>query len=466
MAQINPFQGPINYAVDVQSPFEAALGGFKVGQAGAEMQAQAQARDRKQQFQTGLSNFFKNPDRTYEELEQLLPFADKQQFDALTKVGEGMEQRKLDTEKRFAAQTLLALEADVPTARAMIQEKAEAQKDPNQKRAFEAILKTIDVDPAKAAQMLELTSAATFGKDWYQAITDVRKERRTEAKAPSELMESQAKAQEAVQKAANALLTAEDDIAKARAERLLKEAEANAKAVGARYADQTAKNKLLEQAAVLGLTKAQTGAALAQTRKLSAEASQAALKLEALKATGGTDPAANFEAEEKLRKEFQTRTKTYQEVNQTYQTLKASSNAKSGPGDIALITGFMKMLDPGSVVRETEFATARDTAGLYTRLENSLQKVNNGEFLKPAQRDEFVNLAGEYYKAAQKKADEDKKAIGAVVKNYKLNRENVFGPEDVGGGAGRGSVNPPRPPQASAPQPPQQPTQRNVTVEY
>jgi hypothetical protein len=177
MAQINPFQGPINYAVDVQSPFEAAIGGFKVGQAGAEMQAQAQAREQKQKFQTGLSDFFKKPDRTYEDLEQLLPFADKQQFDALTKVGEGMEKRKLDTEKRFSAQTLLALESNVPVAKTMLQERAEAEKDPNQKRAFEAILKTIDLDPKRAAQMLELTSAATFGKDWYDGVTAARSER-------------------------------------------------------------------------------------------------------------------------------------------------------------------------------------------------------------------------------------------------------------------------------------------------
>lgn len=466
MAQINPFQGPINYAVDVQSPFEAALGGFKVGQAGAEMQAQAQARERKQQFQTGLSDFFKKPDRTYEDLEKLLPFADKQQFDALTKVGEGMEKRKLDTEKRFAAQALLALEADVPVAKAMIQEKAEAQKDPNQKRAFEAILKTIDLDPTKAAQMLELTSAATFGKDWYDGVTAARGERRTAALAPSALEEAKAKANKAVQEATNAVLTAEDTIAKARAERLLKEAEADAKAVEARYADQMAKNNLLKQAADLGLTKAQTNQALATTSKLGKETQKIALELEGLKATGGVDPAKNFEAEEKLRKEFQTRTKNYQEVNQTYQTLKASADAKTGPGDIALITGFMKMLDPGSVVRETEFATARDTAGLYTRLENSLKKAENGQFLQPSQRQEFINLANEYYKSAQKKAGEDKKALGVVVKNYRLNPENVFGPEDVGGGAGRGFVNPTQPPQSSAPQPPGQPTQRNVTVEY
>ena len=238
MAQINPFQGPINYAVDVQSPFEAALGGFKVGQAGAEMQAQAQARERKQQFQTGLSNFFKNPERTYEELEQLLPFADKQQFDALTKVGEGMEKRKLDTEKRFAAQTLLALEADVPTARAMIQEKAEAQKDPNQKRAFEAILKTIDVDPKKAAEMLELTSAATFGKDWYQGVTDVRKERRAEAKAPSELTKAIADADKAVADATTAQATARNAEERAAADAAKATADANAAKVKAKYAEQ------------------------------------------------------------------------------------------------------------------------------------------------------------------------------------------------------------------------------------
>ena len=43
MAGINPFQAPINYAVDVQSPFEAVLSGFKIGAAGAEAQAKAQA---------------------------------------------------------------------------------------------------------------------------------------------------------------------------------------------------------------------------------------------------------------------------------------------------------------------------------------------------------------------------------------------------------------------------------------
>ena len=48
MATINPFQAPINYAVDVQSPFEAALGGFKLGAGVAEIEAAKQAREKAQ----------------------------------------------------------------------------------------------------------------------------------------------------------------------------------------------------------------------------------------------------------------------------------------------------------------------------------------------------------------------------------------------------------------------------------
>lgn len=237
MAQINPFQGPINYAVEVQSPFEAALGGFKVGQAGAEMQAQAQAREQRQQFQTGLKTFFDNPNRTYEDLEKLLPFADKQQFEALTKVGEGMDKRRLDTDKRVTAQTLIALEQNPSIAKTMLQERFEAETDPNQKRALGVLIETVDVDPKRAAQMIELTGAATFGKDWYSGITANRQERRTEAKAPAELQEAIAKADKAVADATTAQATATNAADKAKADADKAVADAQKAKVQAQYAE-------------------------------------------------------------------------------------------------------------------------------------------------------------------------------------------------------------------------------------
>ena len=222
-----------------------------------------------------------------------------------------------------------------------------------------------------------------------------------------------------------------DLLAQKKAEMLKAKTDADKSAVDAKFAEKFALADLKKKAADLGLTNAQTGSALAQTKKLGLETQKSALELEALKATGGLDPAKTFEQEEKLRKEYQGRTKVYGELSSTYQNIKSSSEAKNGPGDIALITGFMKMLDPGSVVRETEFATARDTAGLFENLKNQSQKLQSGQLfsLDSKQRQEYVNLAKQYLDSAQKKAGDDKKALGVVVKNYKLNAENVFGPE-------------------------------------
>jgi hypothetical protein len=269
------------------------------------------------------------------------------------------------------------------------------------------------------------------GKELLENVDKTLSTGREEAKAPSALLESRAKADKAVADAITAQATATNAAEKAAADAAKATADAQKAQVDAKFAEQITLADLKKKAADLGLTSAQTGSALAQTKKLGVETQKAALELEALKSTGGLDPAKTFEQEEKLRKEFQGRTKVYGELGTTYQNMKSSSEAKNGPGDIALITGFMKMLDPGSVVRETEFATARDTAGLYERLQNQATKLQSGQLfsLDSKQRQEYVNLAKQYLDSAQKKAGEDKKALGVVVKNYRLNPDNVFGPE-------------------------------------
>ena len=438
---INPLQQPINYAVDVQSPFQAALGGIQLGAGLEELDAARQkrametqqlqaAQEQQAQFRSGLNSFFAKPpeQRTFEELQPLLIGANKQQFDALKLVGEQMGQEKLGSSKRFTSQVLLALEANPTTAQTMLEERIAAETDPNQKRGFQTILDISKEDPAKAAQFVESLGAGTFGKDWYEGITAVRGERRTAAEAVPKLMEAKAKADKAVQDAANAVLTAEDDIAKARAQRLFEEAKAAKEQVDARYKEGEAKDAIKKRAADLGLTTAQTNQALATTRKLNTEIQKAALELQAIK-DGTGDPKEKFAQEEKIRKEWQGRSKMFGDLQGTFTTLKTSADSANGPGDIALITGFMKMLDPGSVVRETEFATARDTAGLFTQLQNRLEKAQNGQLLSPAQRKEYVALSQKYLDSAQAKAAQERKDLGIVVTNYKLNPQNVFGAE-------------------------------------
>jgi hypothetical protein len=440
---INPLQAPINYAVDVQSPFQAALGGIQLGAGLEELDVARQkrametqqlqaAQAQQAQFKSGLNAFFAKPpeQRTYEELQPLLIGANKQQFDALKLVGEQMGAEKLGAAKKFTSQVLLALEANPSTAQTMLEERLAAETDPNQKRAFQTILDISKESPAKAAQFMESIGAGTFGKEWYEGVTTFRNEQRTAAKAPSELASLVAKATKDTADAQRAFDEAEGTPLRLATERELLAAQAAEAAIKARYAERGAIADLQNKAATFGLTKAQTDSALAQTRKLGAETKEAVLRLKALE-SGVGDPKEKFAQEEKIRKEWQGRSKAYGELQGTFNTLKASSDSANGPGDIALITGFMKMLDPGSVVRETEFATARDTAGLFTQLQNRLEKAQNGQLLSPAQRKEYVALSQKYLDSAQAKAAQERKDLGIVVKNYKLNPENVFGVEQA-----------------------------------
>ena len=72
--------------------------------------------------------------------------------------------------------------------------------------------------------------------------------------------------------------------------------------------------------------------------------------------------------------------------------------------DIALIFSFMKTLDPGSTVREGEFATAQNAAGVPERIINIYNKARSGEFLTDDQRKDFINTARLNLQGLQKEA--------------------------------------------------------------
>jgi hypothetical protein len=470
MATINPLQ-PINYSVDVQSPFEAALGGFKLGSDVATIQATQQKRElerqalvKAQEKQTDLENLFKDPNATAEDYARVTAFLPKDQAEGVRKSFEMMTGEQQQTRLAQSGQIFSALKAGQPEiAKNLLKDQALALRNSgreNEAKAAETYLQLIDLNPNGAQTTIGLMMAQLpGGKEYLENVDKTLGTMRAEAKAPSELIEAKAKADKAEADAKTAQATASTAKEKAAADALKATADAQQAAVKAKYAEREAVDAIVKRASDLGLTKAQTNEVLARTNKLGVETKKAVLELENFKKTGGADPAKVFEQEEKLRKEFQTRTKVYGELGTTFSNINASAKAKTGPGDIALITGFMKMLDPGSVVRETEFATARDTAGLYERLLNTSQKLQSGQLftLDSKQRQEYVDLAQQYLKAAQKKAAQDRRDLDAVVTNYKLNPDNVFGPEPVGGG--RGAVNPPsaNPPAAG---------QRNVTVDY
>ena len=472
--------GPINYQMQVATPFESVLQGMRVGAQMADIeaarakqlaQAQAaqQAVQRQQAFENAKQSYFANPSRTGADFDRLLAQApDKQALDALKAAGESAGAERIGNAKRFYGQLLSAIEVDPNIAKQIVDERIAGEQDPNNKRGMEVIRKALEISPEFALEQVELLGGAGLGKDWIDSVAAARKARQDAKLSGSGLREATAKADKAVAEAITAQATATNAAEKAAADAALAKANAAKAGVEADFARQNALADLEKKAADLGLTKAQTNSAIAQTRKLGVEISKAAIELEGLKASGGVDPSKKFDQEEKIRKEWQGRSKVYSELGSTFSNIQASAEAKTGPGDIALITGFMKMLDPGSVVRETEFATARDTAGLFDRLANQAQKLRSGQIfsLDSKQRQEYVTLARQYLDAAQKKAEQEKRDLGVVVKNYALNPENVFGirAAEPSPAASQPAAIPGAAPGQRAPAPAS--GQRNVTVPY
>ncbi len=109
-----------------------------------------------------------------------------------------------------------------------------------------------------------------------------------------------------------------------------------------------------------------------------------------------------------LRKEFVKQSTDYKKVRDAYTRVIGSTKDPSPAGDLSLIFNYMKMLDPGSVVRESEFATAAASGSYGDRMQASVQKVLSGERLSPKMRKDFLDKSRELLKgmAAQHKKRE------------------------------------------------------------
>ena len=115
-----------------------------------------------------------------------------------------------------------------------------------------------------------------------------------------------------------------------------------------------------------------------------------------------------------LRKEYVglPATKDFAKQATAYDRVVKSADDPSAAGDLSLIFNFMKVLDPGSVVRESEFATAAGARAALTRAEGqgtpipaivaqALQRLETGQLLLPDQRQDFVSRAGMLYTGAE-----------------------------------------------------------------
>jgi hypothetical protein len=81
--------------------------------------------------------------------------------------------------------------------------------------------------------------------------------------------------------------------------------------------------------------------------------------------------------------------------------LRTLANEGTPQSDQALITKFAKILDPGSVVRETEFAITERGGGLIDSIRNTLSKAAGTGRLQPGQRQNLIQTAEALFRGIQ-----------------------------------------------------------------
>lgn len=131
----------------------------------------------------------------------------------------------------------------------------------------------------------------------------------------------------------------------------------------------------------------------------------------------------------KLRGDFRSEPiyKAHQEVQSAYAQIQQGLKMQSPAGDLAGATKVMKLLDPGSVVRESELGMAMAATGLMDRLENYATNVLKGTKLTPLQRKDFQTLADNLFNESAKQYNGKRGEYEAIA-----NRNGLAVPDVVG----------------------------------
>lgn len=161
------------------------------------------------------------------------------------------------------------------------------------------------------------------------------------------------------------------------------------------------------------------------------------------------------ETEMKLADDYRAQSKPFKEVKDAYGTINATLDkaTQSPAATLAAATKFMKLLDPGSVVRESELMMALQASGVIDRAFNYFNVLQRGKVLTPTQVQDFKNITKQIYDAAKTTQQDIDENYRTQAETYGLRPNMIV--QDLGQG---------KKPKAAAPAP-ALPTGWSVSVE-
>lgn len=151
-----------------------------------------------------------------------------------------------------------------------------------------------------------------------------------------------------------------------------------------------------------------------------------------------TDPKERFQAETDLSKAYELRTKDFTKASQNIRVIKIAFN--KAQKDIAVgksinaasqgvLVSFQKLLDPGSVVRESEYARSGEGLAFLDRIAGKWEQFKAGGAGVTAEGlQEFNDLAQLFFEGYLEEAIQDATLITNQATTYGLNIENILSP--------------------------------------
>lgn len=129
-----------------------------------------------------------------------------------------------------------------------------------------------------------------------------------------------------------------------------------------------------------------------------------------------------------LRQEFASdpQARQFSSLKTTYEAMRRTGEDGTPQSDIALIFQFMRALDPGSVVREAEYATAQNAAGVPDQIRNAYNRLVDGTPLNPEQRTEMLRIAEEQYNSHALNYNERAGRFAQMAGELGVPRESVY----------------------------------------
>jgi hypothetical protein len=143
----------------------------------------------------------------------------------------------------------------------------------------------------------------------------------------------------------------------------------------------------------------------------------------------GLKPKDRFDMEDKLRNDYRSNpvVKSADEMWSAFKLIETARKTPSPANDLAMATKYMKILDPNSVVRESELALAMNATGMLDKVQNYADMIITGKKLNPNQREDFYKSAKAINDAFQNERAGIAERFTQNAKQYNLTPENVVG---------------------------------------